>query len=507
MSFRSFTFSTGVSSDKDRARSILNKLYPGIREVKTPLGTETLTIATQNEIMSVYGSPRYYATISVLEDVDSMKLDRIPFPSIHQIASLCFNRVYALIVGFTQQESLELAKYIVLLGGKFTPHFNSDITVAISPTFLSSRINQVTEINIPVVTSQWVKKSFESLTCFEPNSCLLPPFSGLQFTSTDLTPSEHKRIRNLVEQNGGFWSDLYNEKTSIVISHSLCTSRKTELALKENVPIIKPSWIYDCSSKFVPHQKYLINWWCESTNKSDLFAGMSFSIHCDVNNLDVLTEIIKMNGGEMKEDASHYIVPYDFKGTGNFVTPRYIYDCVTEKELLDTKSNVLYTPLGYNLPLDDCKNKIFSLLDLPETTRQFVAEGVRIIGGKVIYKESRNSDFFVTTKSFNDKCVSSYFVIDILEKGKIPNMKCFPALPQTPLLKKICMDIIRQPKQNMQSPATAVPIESVDDFTQKVSATYSQDIIEYDLVISQSQFVSNSKGQNDPLMLMLNDER
>lgn len=481
-------------------------MFPGIKEVKTPLGTETLTIATQEEIISVYGSSKYYITSSVLEDVEALKLNKIPFHKIHQIASTCFSRVNAFITGFKQQEALDIAKRISLLGGKFSPHFNNDINVVISSTYFSPRIYQVMESNIPIVSSEWVRKSFEGLTCFENSNFILPPFSGLHITSTDLTPSEHKKLKNIIERNGGTWSDNYDEKTTLVLSHSLCTSKKIEIALKENVPIIKPQWIYDCTIKFAPHSKYTINSWIENKEQGKLFKDVSFSINKDIENSEIITEIIKANGGEILEEATYDIVPFSAQKTQKTVTSRFIYDCVTEQTLLDCNSNILYTPLGYNLPLPDVQGKIFSLIDLPDSTRITAAEAIRIMGGKVAFKESKNTAFIVSTDSNNEKSVSSMFIMEAIEKGYLPDPKCFPALPLSPLLKKICLNIVRQaPPKITESPAKALDFDTIDQFTQIVSATASQDTIQYNMAPSQTQIREFSKGQNDPLLSILND--
>ena len=230
--FRSFCFSPLFSESKDTARTVISKLFPGIKEIQKGFGNDTLNIASQNEVLQQYGKSQYFVTVSILEDCVSSGSATIPFPKRkRQITSMCLNRQNVMLVGFVAEEGFEILKKIELLSGRFSKDFSSDVTVVVAKSGMSMKLLDVFGTEVPIVTREWIDNSFKNLTCYEPENFLLPCFTGMNVTSTDLPSSDSKQMSAIVKKNGGQWSDNLNDATTCVIATNFSSSKKIEVAL------------------------------------------------------------------------------------------------------------------------------------------------------------------------------------------------------------------------------------------------------------------------------------
>ena len=521
--FRSFCFSPLFSESKDTARTVISKLFPGIKEIQKGFSSDTLNIASQNEVLQQFGNSQYFVTVSILEDCVSSGLTMIPFPKRKkQIASMCFNRQNIMLIGFMAEEGFEILKKIELMSGRFSKDFTNDVTVVVAKSGMSRKLLNVFGTEVPIVTCEWINNSFKNLTCYEPENFLMPCFTGMIVTSTDLPSSDSKHLSAIVKKNGGQWSDNLNDATTCVIATNFSSSKKIEVALKSCIPIVNLQWIYDSSVKPVSQIPYTLNWWSYITTiqdgegkkelgqiQKDVFSDLSFSIHCDIPMFDELAEAIKANGGSIGASPTYFIVPHSFiipqeSNPSSFVTSRWIWDCICRKSRIDIDSNQLYRPLPYEMPVKEITGKVFALIELDEETRHSAAEAVRILGGKVIYRESKSMDYIVTSDSgkLKDKLkekakvmkkpfVSPLFVTEMLKTGALPDVASFPAIGKNSLLKHICMSIkhttVNTPSllpstsstafagESLESSSLFITADSVNDFTQRFSSRSTQE--------------------------------
>ena len=526
--FRSFCFSPEVKTKKETARAILQNLYPGIKEVQKAIGNDTLTIATQDELLKHYGDFKFYVTINLLEDIYEMKYNKIPFNSktkLKQLAGMSFRSQNVMLIGFGSDEGLDILKKIELLGGKFATELSNDVTVIIAKTRISKRLLDSYKYDIPIVTKEWIDNCFSSLTCFETHRYLMPAFLGMNITSTDLSSTNSKQISTLVKSNGGIWSDALTDNTTCLIAENICSSKKIKIALQSHIAIVKPKWVSDsCISKYISPIQYTLNWWiydqtnpyypqCKQNNQ--FFNGLVFGLHCDIPLFDELKEAIEACGGTIGPKPNYLIVPSSFqnsqvssqKGDACFVTSHWIWDCISQSKLIDHNSSILYRPLSYSLPVKEVQGKVFALVDLDGANemKHISAESIRILGGTVIYRDSKSADFYVTEDSTklkeklkekhreveNKKFVSPLFVTEMIKTGQLPDPFSFPAVGRSSLLQHISMSIQRKilhmPKPNLDDSS----INDIENSTLK-----PDDFIDF---TQQKNYQSTQESDNDKI--------
>ena len=546
--FRSFCFSPDIETKKETARAILQNLYPGIKEVQKAIGNDTLTIAKQDELLNHYGDSKYYVTINLLEEIYELKYPKIPFNNkskLKQLASLSFSKQNIMLIGFSSNEGLDILKKIELLGGKFATEISKNVTVVVAKTRLSKRLEDAYKYNIPIVTKDWIDSCFSSLTCFDLNRFLMPPFFGMNITSTDLSLTESKQISRLVKKNGGIWSDALSDNTTCLIAENICSSKKIQIALQSHMPIIKPKWISDSSiSNYTSPIEYTLNWWIyDQTNQEliefkrnkQIFNGLVFGIHCDVLLFDELKEAIEASGGIIGPKPNYLIVPSSFQSTNVesiYVSTHWVWDCISQSKVLDYNSSILYRPLTYTIPVKEIQGKVFALIDIEGSNDIKIncAESIRLLGGTVIYRDSKSAEFYVTQdatklkEKFKDKqksidkkkFVSPLFVTEMIKTGHLPDPRSFPAIERRSLLKHICMSIQREtlklPKPKLTNDSSlnqeTINVDQLIDFTQnKVDQSTQEsdtDFITYnakeDIFSSPRRTITKKTGTSDLLL-------
>jgi hypothetical protein len=267
---QNYCISDKVVDGRAGVRNLAYRVFPGIKEVKEIINKDTLYISTTEDVMKLYGTEQYAITVDALDYIgrifDNDHLIEI-FILKRQICSFEFINKDVLIASFENEEALEIAKKVDLMGGYFSADFHSEVTITVAKTMVSKRVMQSINECVPIVSRDWVDDSFNEKKLMDMSRYLLPRFAGMTITSTDLTFEEANELSTIVKKNGGTWSDSLSDKSTSLLSEFLSLSKKTICALKYSVPIIRPIWIKECSICLVEMSKYALNWWIFLDNK------------------------------------------------------------------------------------------------------------------------------------------------------------------------------------------------------------------------------------------------
>lgn len=550
MRFSTFYLSPSLTTNLDDIRNLIKHLSFHMTEVFTP-SPDTLQIGSLSEVIDSYESSRYIITETVLHDIVTHQIPEFPL-QIHPIPvcqriSLCLSPLWILCVGFNTDEIMDINRKVSLLGGTLTRDFSENVTIVISHTNISPKVIKARKYNLPIVSKQWLDDCFSEVQRIPltKNDYLLPPFHGITFTSTDLVSKTRRELKKLAVNNGGTWSDVYDDSITYLVAEGLSNTKKIGIALCQGVPIVRPTYLRN------PSKFDVINWWCMSNQKMPLFDGFIFSIHKNCDNIDAIQEAIIAHSGEINKNATYLIVPHGFdtskwmksnsgneseskKFSGlNFVTTDWLWACIENKKILPFDMSPLYQPLPFPCPIETAKNVTFYLSSsLNDESRKTAACLVRESGGFPVFKFTNNVQYTIAEKynhelmklEINQKVpvVSIEFVVQLLKTGKFPDPKLFQlgGKQKDAMMSKLCKIIMNKSKEsendvenmNKNDLATDSNLNKTDyersdleSFTQDLTSTQNEVTIEvkYDSQAKQSQDTvpenSNKKDMNDYL--------
>ena len=503
-----------VEDRRDRIRALIKEVDPMIQEVTT-YSSDTMIVTTPSDVSRHFGSSKAYVTIKFIEDVVKLEIGSFPITEERkQFVSLCLAPLCITTVGFNSEKNSELYKYIALLGATYSRQMNETVTLLVTKTMLSHKTEEARKIGLPIVTFKWLKACYNHLLRIPIDEYQFTLFLNCVFTSSDFTPKENKELKQCIESNGGSLIDILDDSVDIVIASSITMTKKIKIALKSEIPIVKPEWIRDSVARNgAPLSNgYVINWWIRSDTKSDLFSDMSF-----FTKNETLRKAILANSGKIcdnESDAQYIVTEFGQNSaeiTDKHVTEKWIYKCIETNRIVDISSSILNRPLMFDVPIKEFVGRAVSLLDMNDNQRSELSDAIRVLGGVPMWNIHKNTELAIAL-TMNEKVrnaqikhpnvtfIKPNFIRDFLISGKVPDIESYSLQKEMKdKLNSLCASIkstkiliqrnkkkgIRFDEESLHSDTSEVEADVVYDSRQK------------------HRFDTTSKSPNDPLMSAL----
>lgn len=473
---RFFKFTDGFNGGKDSVREVLPLLIDGITENYQDTSDDTLLIGSKEEILQLYGSDQRIISNDFIES--SMNSIFFDISKVYQVASTCLSGCNIMFIGFTLEERIHMYKIIKILSGDVSLSYNNDVNVIISSSALINNLQDMDTMNIRIVSRSWLDECYETLSCADIRPHILPPFVGFVVTSTNLSPDENREVREIIVNGGGVWSDRFDDDVTTVITSYLSLTPKIRYALRCGVPVVRLKWVYECKGRVCPYHNYVLNSWDTTGNRSSLFQTISFTICDGVKDADIIQKAIVANGGTLSDNGDFKVVDFDYSDDDEFntITANWIWDCISDS-YVHNRDDVLHRPLRFSVPMPEFHGKIFSVVGFNGCERRFFSEAIRVLGGNVIYKISKSSEYVLSADNAsgtpyeknNKRYITPRFVYEVLSNGIVPNMRVQEHNSQGKI------DIVLQNIQRMHhrkglaSFLVSENVEGINDFSQRDS--------------------------------------
>ena len=433
---RSFMLTPSVEARREDIIEHIHAINPSMQEV-TVISNDTMIVGSASEVFLKFGSKKYWVTPTFIEEVVKMQLRTFPLSEERrQVVSLCFAPLCITTVGFDTNSAASICKYILLLGGTYSRTMNDAVTLLIARTPLSAKIDEARRLGLPIVTVEWLKNCYSHLKRVDIDKYQFSLFENTTFTSSDLTSKQQKELRRNIMNNDGIWKDRLDDSIDIVIASSLAMTKKIKIALSAGIPIVKPKWIIDSVAMKGRElsKEYVLNWWSNTNEKSELFKGISFST-----NDKTLTKAILANGGEIAyPDKAKFVVVALGENCGTksdrFVTDKWIWRCIEMQAIVDLSSSILFRPLSFKVPVSSFAGYVVSIIGFSDDQRCELSDAVRVLGGVPMSRMHKTSKLAISdeinekTKKASEKYkdtvfIRSLFISDFLLSGEMPDVK------------------------------------------------------------------------------------
>ncbi|XP_029646885.1 DNA topoisomerase 2-binding protein 1-like isoform X1 [Octopus sinensis] len=148
------------------------------------------------------------------------------------------------------RESLHMK--VLMMGGEIQRNFTENVTHLVAGMVGSSKYQVASNLKKYIMLPDWVNSVWEasqegSVHCndekFQKYTC--PMFKGLIITVSGLESAERKKVKQLVEMEGGVYSGemKVDECTHLIVNEP--KGQKYEFAKQWKIQIVKPQWLYE----------------------------------------------------------------------------------------------------------------------------------------------------------------------------------------------------------------------------------------------------------------------
>ena len=516
-----YWISDSVATEKKRIASYIQNIQPNIKRTTNYYKPRTLHIGTVEEVINAFGSKDFFITVDVLKNAVDLKLKHFQISSkSSQCISLALLSDSISASGYTAKEISSISCTVSLLGGKFysiKEAHQANIFITnnpILPPLVSAFSDQIT-----IVSKKWLETCIERLSKVPFDNFYLQRFSFLEFVSSDLPSSQTKLLKRLINEKCGKWSNTLSDSTSALIATRLSMTPKIKLALSLSIPIVRPEWIIEQSMNWAPIEPHVLNFWCVKDSKSYLFANLTFGLHVDCRESESLVEAIRANSGELTSDPGVLVVPHFFEipNTSDqvkYVTPTWIWSCISEQKLISDASSVVYRPFQYSFPNPELNGLVVAMHGVSDQKRYELSEGLRALGIAVHFRISKSSNIIVAERmdfileelgsKYNIPIVSVAWAKELLENNCMPQTDLYK-LQKTnnSLIESLSKKIhevnfsLKSQLTEYNSPITAdYYIENIDEFKEKATSPIA---VTYDVSIKEPIDFSFNL-EDDPLL-------
>ena len=455
-----YWISPSLSDRKSNLVSILSRVAKQMQESKKQGKENIIHVGTVKEVKAAYGQKLTYISDKVVNDIYEYNIDNIEFlQKGSQLISLCLFDLNVSSTGFSDKDNILIANNVVHLGGKYKRSFTDSTNLVVASSTLSETYYSAKQKGIKIVTIDWIKDSYKNIEKMPfNNSYNVPCFYNMVFTTTDISHNVKKDLKKMISENGGKIQGQMDDSTTFLISETLCMTPKIELALSTKTLIIKPEWIKDCIASTSKIDNYVLNWWHiigYTTNL--LFDKNTFLLQGETSS-DILIEAIQANGGSIvkNEPGTYVVLPLTGKRNQmNYVTPWWIWQCLSQRKMININSSISYSPIGIKLPINQMLGKIVYVHEsLNKEERIEVVHLLREAGAKIYFNFSLVIDYIVShdvddvfaekSKKYSMPIVKIEWVYQLIKTGKIPNPSLYATNHNDKklLLKDICGKII-----------------------------------------------------------------
>jgi hypothetical protein len=310
-------------------------------------------------------------------------------------------------------------------------------------------------------------------------------------------------------EGGGRWSDELSSDTTFLIADSLAQTKKIGVALTHSIPIVRSAFAED------PFRFEMLNWWCISPVRFPLFTGITFSIHRRVPNLEALQEAILAHSGVIGNNPTHVILPHGIPNpfpSSIAVTIYWIWACIECQKILPLDASVMFAPLSYTAPIQNVVGLVFCLANLDIETKNQLADMVRFVGGRVVYKMSGSLHFVVATTlkkiavDLRVPIVNPNFVVEMVRCGALPNPSSFKldAVVKSKMLQRLCKCITGAPIAKPSEISVECERIDLEKFTQEFNSTQDEVSLEVKYDSGHAPPHQENAISADPLIVLMN---
>ncbi|OHT08403.1 hypothetical protein TRFO_23081 [Tritrichomonas foetus] len=490
MGFLHYWISPTFSSKTQTFTEIIRKLYRNATLKETPGDPQTLHIAPVDDVIKHYASGLMYISDVCLLEIGKKSITNKDFikPNI-QYASLCLVNLCITSAGFSGDAIKDIVEKVTLLGGTFSRSFNNDVTLVIAAKSASPKVYMAAKTDLPIVKYEWIESCFKHITRIPLDQFRISPFFGCKFTSSDLLSNQRTEIAKIVRKGGGLWSETFDDSVTFLMASSLSNTKKIQLALDDNVPIVQPEWLLHYPSEIISPRNFTLNWWCFNDNEtSKLFDKCSFGLSSEIPGQfrRTLVDIILAHNGAYLETPKYYIT-LDTKRDENhknsiLVTPRWLLSCVCEKRLIDVSESITFSPFSFPREIDGVSGRSFMLLNFNDKRRLELSDLLRSLGATVFYKFTKSANMMVIEgadehlKSVADEysipVVTPLWIMELAKTGKPPAVDKFrPSANSSSVnFRSICNQITRSASKiegrSFPLETSTIDIDELETFTQ-----------------------------------------
>lgn len=530
MKFQHYWISPSLCSIESDITRIMLTLCRDLKQTSNESTPFTIHIAPTNTVIAKYNSKDFYITDNCLYDIEKklLTLDNIEMFQSNQLISLCLLNFSVSSTGFSSNTIDQIVQKVHLLGGTYEHTLNKKVGILIASKSVSQKIYSATSENIPIVRIDWIDSCFRSLFLMPPDSFSLSPFFNIKFTTTDLPSKESRALAKIIQKLGGEFSEKFDQTTTFLIANTISTTKKFELALMYNIPIVTTEWIKLCirREKIVDPTPFIMNSWCISDQFSQLFHDITFGISKDIKNKDILIDIILANKGSYSEKPNYYITKTRTNVKNVIqVTPRWLLMCCHEKRILDPSTSFTFSPFSFPLKIQGVFGQSFQLANIREEKRVEYAEILRSLNASVFYSFSKTVNMIIadnpstrllmTADNYSIPIVKVSWLSELCQTGILPNINNhlhIQKLSNNVNLHSICQRInesiranqIKTSMMNHQDLDTELNYSQLSKCTQH---SYHENPCRNDITYGSSQenYEINLNAGVDPLLAALSD--
>lgn len=145
---------------------------------------------------------------------------------------------------------------VVRFGGKCADKFSTAVTCGVVERVGASGFKELITNKIRIVSMRWLLDcaSGRALAPTEATQYKIPPFLGLVIVCTQVSVDERSRVQDLVENNGGVFSERFVGGQCTHLIAKTPTGDKYLAAKKcGNVNIVTNGWVEECAKQKGKH--------------------------------------------------------------------------------------------------------------------------------------------------------------------------------------------------------------------------------------------------------------
>ena len=431
---RHFWISPSIIHHEKEIIYLIHQINPKLNRTFQFGDETTLHIGSKNEVVENFNSSLYFVTQKFLLDTNQQNIPRFFLPSYcKQRISLCLYGKTIGFSGFDKEQMLILIQRVLLLGGSVESNHNlNKIDCIIAHDTISPAIISASQVDIPIVNSSWLSDTFSFLEEYPYGKYPLLPFSNLVFSSSDLDPLTARQLKQYITENGGIWSDSLNSSVHFLIASHLTMTPKIKLALRQNVPIVKPQWIKIHRLTLTMPNEWIFNIWCQPNQNSELFNSLEFYIDPRCDDIDLLQSAITSYSGTIstnQSDGMILIVPPNYQALALKDGPNaldniskqivgttyWVWACISLNKVLLLTENPIFQPFKFPFLIGQLANWTIILNQIPEPIKSYYAGTLRMLGATVIFSFSKNAKVIISDHP-NESIIKA-------AKGRIPIIK------------------------------------------------------------------------------------
>lgn len=436
-----FWISGSVQDQAVKIRHQLTTIQPGIFSTPDFGDVRNIHVCSVSEVVSHFGTKIYMVTPTYLDQLVEKKISGFYLSErARQRISLCLYDQKIAITGVESQEFISLHNKLVLNGGTPVHPSNVDNMTAISsPKIMDKYVLNAASHGIPIISPDYISFSYTTQKEIQMSDYIVKNFTNITITSSELDPELNKKLKQIVNEGSGTWNDCFDGSIDFIVVDRLSLTKKTLIALENNVPILDYQWIIDHSKRPASIQPYVFNFWSISQSH-DIFHGKTFRIDKNVDNQSILMDAIREGNGRFDVNEN-YCVKLNFSAKDSkSVTPNWILACISQKKTISLDASILYRPFGYENRTNELEGVIFILLELNKEKND-VIDTLKLFGAIVYQKMTKKAKYLICSsentkkiqkqlKKANELGIKAYptqWVYELAQTGKIPkNIKEVP---------------------------------------------------------------------------------